>query len=317
MDGGFRFFPEQASTTAASIDDIVFYLLAVTTVMTGLVFFLVLVFCAKYRRRPGRETGVQVKPNPWLEATWIGVPIVLVLIMFFWGASAYFPIYRAPSNSLDVYVVARQWMWKLQHAEGAPEINELHVPLGRPIRLTMTSQDVIHSFYVPAFRVKQDVLPGRYTTIWFEPKKLGEFHLFCAEYCGSKHSGMVGKIVVLPPAEYERWLSGGISQGSLASGGHRLFLSLGCANCHTEAADARCPNLVRLYGSAVRLQGGGEVTADESYIRESILDPTAKVVSGYQPIMPSFRGRVSEEELIQLVAYVKSLGPTRETGRDK
>jgi len=208
-------------------------------------------------------------------------------------------------------------MWKLQHTEGASEINELHVPLGRPIRLTMTSQDVIHSFYVPAFRVKQDVLPGRYTTIWFEPAKLGEYHLFCAEYCGTKHSGMVGRVVVLTPADYERWLAGGLSPGSLASGGQRLFLSLGCANCHTGDAGARCPNLVHLFGSRVRLQGGDEVVADESYIRESILDPAAKIVAGYQPIMPAFRGRVSEEELIQLVAYVKSLGSPEPTGREK
>jgi cytochrome c oxidase subunit 2 len=317
MDTGFRIFPEQASTGAAGVDHLYFYLLCVTVFFTGLIFLLVLIFCVKYRRRPGRDTGVQVKSNLLLEITWIAIPLVLVLIMFFWGVAAYFPIYRPPSDALDVYVVGRQWMWKLQHAEGASEINELHVPLGRPIRLTMTSQDVIHSFYVPAFRVKQDVLPGRYTTIWFEPAKLGEYHLFCAEYCGTKHSGMVGRVVVLTPADYERWLAGGLSPGSLASGGQRLFLSLGCANCHTGDTGARCPNLVRLFGSRVRLQGGDEVVADESYIRESILDPAAKIVAGYQPIMPAFRGRVSEEELIQLVAYVKSLGAPEPAGREK
>jgi cytochrome c oxidase subunit 2 len=317
MDTEFRLFPDQASSAAAGIDHLFFYLLSVATFFTGLIFLLVIVFSVKYRRRPGRETGVQVRPRVLLELTWIAIPMILVMIMFFWGASAYFPIYRSPSNALDVYVVARQWMWKIQHAEGNTEINGLHVPLGKPIRLTMTSQDVIHSFYVPAFRVKQDVLPGRYTTIWFQPTKLGEYHLFCAEYCGTKHSGMVGRVVVLSPADYERWLAGGISPGSLASGGRRLFLSLGCADCHSGTVGARGPNIVGLFGSRVRLERGEEIVADESYIRESILDPAAKIVGGFQPIMPPFRGRVSEEELIQLVAYVKSLGASEQTVRDK
>jgi len=317
MDTDFRLFPEQASTGAAAVDHLYFYLLSVTTFFVGLIFLLVIVFCVKYRRRPGRETGVQVRPNLLLEIVWIAIPLVLVLIMFFWGASVYFPTYRSPSNALDVYVVGRQWMWKLQHAEGASEINELHVPVGSPIRLTMTSEDVIHSFYVPVFRIKQDVLPGRYSTIWFSPTKVGMYHLFCAEYCGTKHSGMVGRIVVLSPADYERWLAGAVSPGSLASGGQRLFLSLGCVTCHAGGPTARAPDLTGLLGSRVRLQDGEEIAADESYVRESILDPTSKVVAGFQPIMPSFRGRVSEDELIQLVAYIKSLGRAPQTVRDR
>jgi cytochrome c oxidase subunit 2 len=317
MDSDFRLFPDQASAGAAGVDLIYFYLLSVSVFFTGLIFFLLIYFCIKYRRRPGRETGVQIKPRISLEIAWIAIPLVLVMIMFFWGASAFFPIYRPPSNALDVYVVGRQWMWKIQHAAGNPEINELHVPLGRPIRLTMTSQDVIHSFYVPAFRLKQDVLPGRYTTIWFEPTKIGEFHLFCAEYCGTKHSGMVGRVVVLSPADYERWLATGISQGSLASGGHRLFLSLGCAACHTEDVGAQGPNLTRLSGSRVLLQGGGETVADENYLRESILDPAAKLVAGFQPIMPAFRGKVSEDDLLRLVSYLKALGTPEKTARDE
>jgi cytochrome c oxidase subunit 2 len=251
--------------------------------------------------------GHPVKTLVALEVAWIVIPLILVLIMFFWGAIAYFPLYRPPADALDVYVVAKQWMWKLQHVEGSSEINELHIPAGRPIRLLMTSQDVIHSFYVPAFRLKQDVLPGRYTTLWFQGTRVGEYALYCAEYCGTNHSGMTGRIVVQSPADYQRWLTGGISPSSVASRGQQLFLSLQCATCHAEGPGARGPSLAGLTGSRVLLQDGREIVADESYIRESIVDPASKLVAGYQPIMPVFRGRVSEEELLQLVAYVKSL----------
>lgn len=308
MDTDFRFFPEQASSAAPAIDRIYFYLLSGTLVITGLVFFLVLLFCARYRRRPGRETGEQVKTSFLLETVWILVPLILVTALFAEGASAYFPLYRPPPDALDVYVLGRQWMWKLQHLEGASEINELHVPVGRPIRLVMTSQDVIHSFYVPAFRIKQDVLPGRYTSIWFRPTKEGEYSLFCAEYCGTKHSGMVGRVVVMSAVDYGRWLAGVRSPDSLTSAGLRLFLSLGCAECHTEAADARGPRLAGLLGRRVLLQDGRELVADESYLRESILDPALRIVQGYQPVMPPYRGRIREDELIALVAYLRSMG---------
>jgi cytochrome c oxidase subunit 2 len=308
MDAGFRLLPEQASTLSGEVDDLYLYLLGVAFFFIILIFALVITFAVKYRRRPERPYAIQTGTSVPLEIAWMVIPLALCMVMFFWGAKLYFSIYRAPSDALDVYVVAKQWMWKLQHAEGASEINELHVPMNRPIRLTMTSQDVIHSFYVPAFRVKQDVLPNRYTTIWFQAIKPGVYHLFCAEYCGTKHSGMTGRVVVLPETEYQEWLAGGISQGSLAAGGHKLFMSLGCANCHTEQSDARCPRLVGLFGNSVRLENGTTVIADEAYVRGRILDPRTNPVSGFQPVMPSFRGRVSEEDLIMLVAYVKSLG---------
>jgi cytochrome c oxidase subunit II len=317
VDTGFRLFPEQASTTAGSVDALYLYLVLVSTFFTILIFATVIVFVVKYRRRPGRLHATQTGNNIPLEIAWMVIPLGLCMVMFFWGAKVYFGLYRPPSDALDVYVVAKQWMWKLQHAEGASEINELHVPVGRPVRLTMTSQDVIHSFYVPAFRVKQDVLPGRYTTLWFQATRAGEFHLFCAEYCGAKHSGMTGRVVVLEEHEYQRWLSGGISQGSLAAGGHRLFLSLGCAGCHTGGPDARCPRLEGLFGTPVTLQDGSTIVADEAYVRESILDPRAKLVSGFQPLMPAFRGRLSEEDLVLLVAYVKSLGAAEGRAREK
>jgi cytochrome c oxidase subunit 2 len=208
---------------------------------------------------------------------------------------------------MNVYVVGKQWMWKTQHLEGQREINELHVPLGRPVRLTMTSEDVIHSFFMPAFRVKFDVLPGRYTTAWFNPTKPGKYHLFCAEYCGTLHSGMIGWIYVMEPAEYERWLAGGAGGESLASSGQKLFEYLACANCHRSDKPGRCPNLIGLFGTKVQLTTGQTVTADEAYIRESILNPSAKIVAGYQNIMPTFQGQVTEEDLLQLIEYVKSL----------
>jgi cytochrome c oxidase subunit 2 len=317
VDTGFRLFPERASTMAGSVDDLYLYLLLVSSFFTLLIFILVITFAVKYRRRPGRLRATQTGSNVPLEIAWMAVPFGLCMVMFFWGAKLYFALYRPPSDALDVYVVAKQWMWKMQHAEGASEINELHVPVGRPVRLTMTSQDVIHSFYVPAFRVKQDVLPGRYTTLWFQATRAGEYHLFCAEYCGTKHSGMTGRVVVLDEHEYERWLAGGISQGGLAAGGHRLFMSLGCAECHSGLSDARGPRLEGLFGTEVKLQDGSSVVADEAYIRESILDPRAKLVSGFQPLMPSFRGRLSEEDLVLLVAYVKSLGAAEGRAREK
>jgi len=317
MDTDFRFFPEQASTHAVEVDHLFFYILGVTVFFTALIFILILVFSVRFRRRPGRETGAEVRVNVPLEIAWIMIPLLLVLVMFFWGASAYFPLYRPPLDALDVYVVGRQWMWKLQHVEGPSEINELHVPEGRAIRLTMTSQDVIHSFFVPAFRIKQDVLPGRYTTLWFLPDKVGEYALFCAQYCGTKHSGMVGRVVVQSPADYGRWLAASLSPGSLASGGQRLFLSLGCGTCHLEGPGARGPALSGLAGSRVVLQNGQEVVADDSYLRESIVDPTAKVVMGFQPIMPPFKGRVSEEELIALVAYLRALQSRKPEGEGR
>lgn len=316
MDTGFRLLPERASTVAASVDGLYLYLVLFSAFFTALIFILVTVFAVKYRKRPGREHAAQVRTRTWLELTWMVVPLSLCLVVFVWGAKAYVSLYEIPPGAMDVYVVAKQWMWKLQHSEGLSEINELHVPVNRPVRLLMTSQDVIHSFYVPAFRIKQDVLPNRYTTIWFQATRPGEYPLRCAEYCGTKHSGMIGRIVVLSEADYGRWLSSGTSQGGLASVGLQLFQSLGCSSCHTGRSDARCPKLEGLFGTEVLLDDGRSVVADEAYLRESILDPKAKIVSGFQPIMPVFRGQVSEDDLIRLIAYLKSQGPAPERSKE-
>jgi len=214
---------------------------------------------------------------------------------------------RAPAGTVEMYVVAKQWMWKIQHPEGKREINELHVPIGVPIRMIMTSEDVIHSFYIPAFRIKQDVLPGRYTTMWFQPTQAGEFHLFCAEYCGTEHSKMGGTVHVMEPGDYERWLTGGVAGESMAAAGAALFESLACSSCHRAEGGGRGPALEGLLGTQVQLEDGRKVLADETYLRESILNPRAMIVGGYQPLMPTFQGQVSEEQVLQLIAYLKSM----------
>ena len=310
--GRLALFPEQASTMAPLVDQLLYFLLAVTTFFSVLIFVLIFVFAIRYRRRSGEELPVESHGALALEITWSVIPLILVMIMFFWGAGIYFRMFTLPQNAIQINVVGKQWMWKLQHMEGQREINELHVPMGRPVRLTMTSEDVIHSFYVPAFRVKADVLPGRYTSLWFEPTAPGKYHLFCAEYCGTKHSGMIGSIYVMEAQDYQAWLSGGAPEGSLASSGEKLFQDLACTNCHHLDGRGRGPNLQGLFGSPVLLSNGQTIKADEGYLRESILNPTAKVVAGYEPMMPTFQGLVTEEGVLQLIEYIKSLRATPE-----
>jgi len=284
--------------------------------MSSLIFTLILVFAAKYRKRHGHQAE-QIEGSTPLEIVWSVIPLCVFIVIFVWGAVIYFHERTPPRGAAEVYVVAKQWMWKLQHQEGQREINELHVPVGRDVKLIMTSQDVIHSFFVPAFRIKQDVLPGRYTTVWFRATKPGVYHLFCAEYCGTQHSGMIGWVTVMEPAQYQAWLSGGGATGSLASTGQAIFEQLGCSTCHRSDVQGRGPNLVGLFGKKVQLEDGRMVTADENYVRESILVPGAKVVSGFKPIMPVFQGLVSEDQLAALVEYVKSLNAPAGAGGTK
>ncbi|MGD0498384.1 MAG: cytochrome c oxidase subunit II [Bryobacteraceae bacterium] len=302
----FSLLPVEASTISVEVDRLLFFLLAVGIFFTAVIFAAIAYFALRYRRRSEHELPGEVHGAMALEIAWSVIPFGLTLVMFAWGASVFFQESRPPDDSLQVYVVAKQWMWKLQHVEGPREINELHIPLGRPVKLTMTSEDAIHSFYVPAFRTKQDVLPGRYTTTWFQPTKVGKYHLFCAEYCGTNHSGMTGWIYVMEPRDYQSWLNGSPS-ASLAENGRRLFDDLACGNCHKTDGTGRCPSLAGLYGKTVHLTGGGSAKADEDYIRESILQPAAKVVAGFEPNMPVYQGQVTEEGVLQLVAYIKSL----------
>ncbi len=292
---------------AARVDALFYFLVAVTVFFAALIFFMIVVFAVKYRRRSEDERPRPIEGNFWLEILWSAIPLGLTMVMFVWGAIIYFDIYNPPNDALEISIVGRQWMWKAQHAEGQREINELHVPVGQAVKLTMTSEDVIHDVFLPAFRIKQDVLPGRYTTLWFQATKAGEYPLFCAQYCGTQHSGMVGRVVVLEPAEFEKWLSGGATGVSMIDQGASLFKRFGCETCHGAGGTSQGPSLAGLFGKTVKLQEGTTVTADENYIRESILDPRAKIVAGYQPIMPTFKGLVSEEGLLQLIAYIKSL----------
>jgi cytochrome c oxidase subunit 2 len=309
MLNNFPLWPEQASTMASRVDALYIFLLIVTGMMTLLIFICLVYFAARFRSRPGVRAE-QIEGSTALEVTWSTIPFLIFMVIFAWGAVVYFKERTPPSDSTEVYVVAKQWMWKLEHAEGQREINELHVPVGRDVRMIMTSQDVIHSFFIPAFRIKQDVLPGRYTVAWFRATKPGVYHLFCAEYCGTQHSGMVGSIVVLEPAQYETWMNGG-STGPLSATGEKIFAELGCSTCHRSDTQGRGPNLHGVFGKPVQLEDGRTVTADENYLRECILDPGTKRVKGFQPIMPTFQGLVSEEQVNALVAYIKSIAAAK------
>ncbi|GIK40966.1 MAG: cytochrome c oxidase subunit 2 [Chloroflexota bacterium] len=303
----FPLFPDQASSIAGGVDAVYFLLTGLSLFFALTVLFFILFFAIKYRRGSNADRSGIVLESRKLELFWSVVPLLLALGVFVIQAKAYFDLYRPPVNALEIYIVGRQWMWKAQHPEGQEEINQLHVPVNRPVRLIMTSQDVIHSFYIPAFRVKQDVLPGRYTSIWFEATQPGTYHLFCAEYCGTDHAQMGGSVVVMPEAEYQQWLSGGMGNVPLAQAGEALFQQLGCVTCHQADNEGRGPSLAGVFGQEVQLEGGQIVTADEEYLRESIINPRAKIVAGYPSIMPTYQGQISDEGLQQIVAYLKSL----------
>jgi cytochrome c oxidase subunit 2 len=310
MWSGTPLFPERASTMAGRVDALYFALLGIAVFFSLLIAGLIVFYAVRYRRRTEDGVGARIHGGFALEITWTVIPLLITMVIFVWGASVFFAMSSPPAETINIYVVGKQWMWKFQHLDGRREIDELHVPVGRAIKLIMTSEDVIHDVFVPAFRVKADVLPGRYTSLWFEPTKPGRYHLFCAEYCGTRHSGMVGEVVVMEPSDFQAWLSSGESEGSLAGAGARLFSALACNTCHRPDSQGRGPVLDGLFGKTVTLQNGQTLVVDESYLRESILNPSAKVSAGFQPIMPTFQGLVTEDQLLELVEYIKSLrGP--------
>jgi cytochrome c oxidase subunit 2 len=309
MSTPFPLFPHAASSIAGEMDLLYLFIVAVCAFFTVLVAALVVFFTLRYRRRHADDVGADIHGSLSLELAWTFIPFVLSMVMFGWGAALFFKLATPPANAMEVFVVGKQWMWKVQHPEGVREINELHVPLGRPVRITLGSEDVLHDFFIPAFRVKMDAVPGKLTTMWFEATQLGTFHIFCAEYCGTKHSGMIGQVIVMTPQDYEAWLAGGRSTGTAAENGERLFADLACATCHKTDSSGRGPSLGGVFGSRVALNDGRTVVADENYLRESIMNSQAKVVQGYQGIMPPFQGMVTEENLIQLIAYLKTLKP--------
>jgi cytochrome c oxidase subunit 2 len=305
------FIPESASTVSSKVDALYFYLSGVTLFFTLLISGVIVFFVIKYRRRSPFEIPRPISGSHKLETMWSVIPFIIAMSMFAWGAQIYFENSRPPTNANEIYVVGKQWMWKIQHSTGQREINELHVPVGRKIKLIMTAEDTIHDFFIPAFRIKADVLPGKYTTQWFEATKAGTYHLFCAEYCGMNHSGMIGTVVVMQPSEFDNWLSGNAGQQSPAVAGQQLYQSLGCVTCHGATGEGgRGPALVGLFGRKVDLTNGQSLTADEGYVRESIENPQAKIVAGFGPIMPTFQGQVTPEQLIQLMSFIKSLQVT-------
>ena len=310
----FDLFPDSASTLAGDVDRLFFFVLGVTIFFSLLIAGLLITFVLRFRRRPGRSFGVPVHGSIKLEIAWSVIPLAIALTIFAWGAKVFFALSRPPAGASEYFAVGKQWMWKFQHPEGNREINELHVPVGRTVKLTMTSEDVIHSFYVPAFRVKMDVLPGRYTTAWFKATRPGRYHLFCAEYCGTEHSLMGGWVEVMEPSRYEAWLAGVRTSQTVTPSGEELFATRACNTCHRPDTEVRGPRLEGLFGREVALRDGRRVTADEAYVRESILNPAAKIVAGFEPVMPAFQGQLSEEEVLELLRYVKSLGPAATKG---
>jgi cytochrome c oxidase subunit 2 len=335
-------FPPQAATNALEVDLLYFFMVAICGLITVVIVAAMVWLGIKYRRTPENTVGADIHGSTALEIFWSVVPFFIVMGMFAWGTSLYFKLSVPPANSMEIFVTGKQWMWKIQHMNGRREINNLHVPVGRPVKLTMASEDVIHSFYVPAFRVKADVVPGRYSTMWFEATETGEFHLFCAEYCGTEHSRMIGHVTVMEPADYEKWLVTGnpspteVAAGTSAAGagaiataaaatagavatggggdatpveiGAKLFQEKACFTCHLNAPGGIGPILTNVPGHEVELSTGEKVLADDAYLRESILTPMAKTVKGYPPAMPTFQGQLSEEQVMALIAYIKSLG---------
>ncbi|GAC1668037.1 MAG: cytochrome c oxidase subunit II [Candidatus Acidiferrum sp.] len=310
-------YPEQASNFAPNVDALMGFITVICLFFAVVVTAAVIYFFFKYGRRHANEVGIPIHGDMRLEVAWMVIPLILALAMFGWGAVVYVDYRHSPLDTLDINVIGKQWMWKVQQPNGLREINELHVPVGRNVRLIMASEDVIHDFSVPAFRVKMDVVPGHYNTMWFRPTKAGKYHFYCSQYCGTNHALMGGWVIVMEPTEYAAWLSGsaGVDTNPVATG-ERLFSDKACITCHLSDGKGRAPSLNGVYGGKVLLADGSTVTADESYIRESILQPAAKIVAGYQPLMPTFQGQVTEDQILALTAYIKSLQaqPAPQTG---
>ena len=308
MMHGLPLFPPSASTAAPRVDALFTGLMIMTVFFSALIFFAIAFFAIRYREGSKANRDNPRSESLPLELTWMIVPLGISFGIYIWASTLYAKMRVAPAGATEIYVVGKQWMWKIQHIQGNREINELHVPTGKPVKLIMTSEDVIHSFFIPAFRIKQDVLPGRYSTEWFQATTPGVYHFFCSQFCGTSHASMIGSVIVMEPSEYERWLAGGPAGGAMASSGEQLFRQFGCVTCHLANSTGRGPSLVGLAGSTVELEGGGTVVADREYMQESILNPAAKIVRGYRPLMPVFRNQLSADQVSQLIEYIGSLG---------
>jgi cytochrome c oxidase subunit 2 len=301
--------PVRASTAATRIDHVFIFEVFVSLFFIALIFTCIVYFAIRYRRRSEDEIPPDIGQHYGLEAMWTFVPFLIMVVMFFWGAAIYTDLKKPLQHGLEIHVIGKQWMWKIEHPDGVREINELHVPVGEPVKLIMTSQDVIHDFFLPEFRVKQDVLPGSFVTEWFTATRPGTYHIFCAQYCGTDHAKMVGKVVVMLPSDYQAWRAGMIPAESPAAAGAKLFTTYGCSNCHGQLA----PTLAGIFGRTVTLQDGSNVKVDEEYLRKSIEDPSSQIVAGYPVIMPSFKGQLTQEQMLQIISYIKSLATVRNT----
>ncbi|HTW22218.1 MAG TPA: cytochrome c oxidase subunit II [Candidatus Baltobacteraceae bacterium] len=309
------FQPPAASSIAGDVDQLYYLLSAITIFFSVLIFSIIFYFMVKYRRRSEDEIPPETHTSMALELTWTIIPSLICVVLFVWASALYVRESRPPANATEIFVIGKQWMWHLQHPEGPREINELHVPVNVPVKITMTSQDVIHDFYVPAFRVKKDALPGRYTSLWFDPTEIGTYHLFCAQYCGTDHGEMIGWIYVMSAKDYAAWLAGGEKTESMAQQGERLFTQYGCIECHVAGGGGRAPSLAGLYGQPEKLASGETRVVDEALIRQAILVPNSVHVPNYQPIMPTYQGQLNEEQILDLIAYVKSLGSQERNGK--
>ncbi len=304
-------FPPQASTGASQVDALYIFLLVVCGIMTVGIFLAVAIFAIKYRRRDPDEIPAPNHGSVMVETIWSVLPFLVMLVMFAWGTRLYFENYTPPKDAMDVYVVGKQWMWKIQYPDGQREIDELHVPVGQPVKLILANEDVIHSFYIPAFRLKHDVVPGSYQTYWFEPSEPGRYHIFCAEYCGTNHSRMIGWVDVMDRAAYQNWVAAGLVGDTMAQRGAKLFAKYGCASCHTLQTTPS-PSLANLFGHPVQLENGQTAMADEGFLRTAILNPNQRLVKGYRAnVMPVFENQINEEELLDLMVYIKSLSESQ------
>lgn len=308
MQAQLPIYPEQASNFAQPVDSLMTFMILVSAFFTVAITAAIIYFFFKYHRKSDDEIGAPIHGNMRLELTWIVLPFLLAMVMFGWGAVVYVNFRHAPPDTLDIYVVGKQWMWKAQQPNGRREINELHVPVGRDVKLILASEDVIHDFYVPAFRVKMDVVPGHYNTLWFRPTEPGHYRFFCSQYCGTNHAIMGGWVTVMEPAEYAAWLaSTSETDADPVLAGEKLFSDKSCSTCHAGNGSGHGPSLNGLYDGKVRLADGSVVTADDAYLRESLLQPNVKIVAGYLPIMPSYQGQLTEDQILSLLTYIKSI----------
>ena len=303
-------FPQPSSTTAEQVDNLFYFILLVSVFFFAIIVGAMVLFVVKYRARPGQSAERSPSHNNALEVTWTVIPGIVVAGIFFWGFVGYLDLRQPPDNSYEIQVNAKKWSWSFTYPNGHVD-NNLHVPQDRPVRLVMSSDDVIHSLYIPAFRLKMDVIPGRYTTTWFESELPGDYTLFCAEYCGTQHSNMLAKVVVHPSGEFEKWLEEAanfLETVTPVQAGEILYQRRGCIQCHSVDGSAKSgPSFRDVYDSRQALSDGSSVNVDENYLRESILEPQAKVRAGYKPVMPTYQGQLKDEEIAALIAYIKSL----------